>query len=196
MTEQSQEMRYQGLGVSEGVVIGQVVRLHDGAQPVYRRRISKAGVEAERQRFREALKLASRQLTSIKEFAEERLGRDHAYIFDAHLLMLEDEKLTADIEHQITDEQANAEWAVKVAGDRLLSLYPEIEDEYLRARGSDVEDVMQRLLTALSGVEDETHDLSDDAVIVAMPAIAVSVGVAGGGQGCRTKRGSGGEGEQ
>jgi hypothetical protein len=36
----------------------------------------------------------------------------------------------------------------------------------------------------------------DDAVIVAMPAIAVSVGVAGGGQGCRTKRGSGGEGEQ
>ena len=175
MTEESQEMRYQGLGVSEGVVIGQVVRLHDGAEPVYRRRISKAGVEAERQRFRDALKLASEQLTSIKEFAEARLGRDHAYIFDAHLLMLEDEKLTADIEYQITEEQANAEWAVKVAGDRLLSLYSEIEDEYLRARGSDVEDVMQRLLTALSGVEDEAQDLAEDAVIVAQDLLPSAV---------------------
>ena len=175
MTERSQEMRYQGLGVSEGVVIGQVVRLHDGTQPVYRRRINETGVEAERQRFRNALKLASQRLTAIKEFAEERLGREHAYIFDAHLLMLEDEKLTADIEHQITEEHANAEWAVKVAGDRLLSLYSEIEDEYLRARGSDVEDVMRRLLTALSGAEDETRDLSEDAVIVAQDLLPSAV---------------------
>lgn len=175
MTESSREIRYQGLGVSEGVVIGQVVRLHEGAQPVYRRRINKAGVEAERQRFRNALKLASEQLTSIKEFAEKRLGRDHAYIFDAHLLMLDDEKLTADIEYQITQEHANAEWAVKVAGDRLLSLYSEIEDEYLRARGSDVEDVIQRLLTALSGAEYETRGLAEDAVIVAQDLLPSAV---------------------
>lgn len=175
MTEQPQEIRCKGLGVSEGIVIGQVVRMHDGTQHVYRWRINDAGLESERQRFRAAVNLASRRVLSIKEYAEERLGRDHAYIFDAHLLMLEDEKLTGDIERQITEEHANAEWAVKVVGDRLLSLYSEIKDEYLRARGSDVEDVMQRLLVALSGAQDEPRDLSEDAVIVAQDLLPSAV---------------------
>ena len=68
-------------------------------------------------------------------------------------LLLEDEKLIGDIERHIIDEHANAEWAVKVVGDGLLQLYSEIKDDYLRERGSDIEDVMRRLLVALSGVE-------------------------------------------
>ncbi len=175
MTGQPQEIRCQGLGVSEGIVIGQVLRMHDDTQHVYRWRINDAGLESERQRFRAAVNLARRRVLSIKGYAEERLGRDHAYIFDAHLLMLEDYKLTGDIERQITEEHTNAEWAVKVVGDRLLSLYSEIKDEYLRARGSDVEDVMQHLLVALSGDQDETRDLSEDAVIVAQDLLPSAV---------------------
>lgn len=175
MTEQPQEIRRQGLGVSEGIVIGQVLRMHDGTQNVYRWRINNADLESERQRFRTAVNLASQRVLSIKAYAEERLGRDHAYIFDAHLLMLEDEKLSGDIERQITEEHSNAEWAVKVVGDRLLSLYSEIKDEYLRARGSDVEDVMQRLLVALSGAQDAPPDLSEDAVIVAQDLLPSAV---------------------
>ena len=167
MTAPAQEIRCQGVGVSEGVVIGQVMRLHDGTPQVYRWRISADGIEAERQRFRAAVQQARERVESIKQHAEDRLGKDHAYIFDAHLLMLDDEKLTGDIERQITSTHANAEWAVKVVGDRLLSLYSEIKDEYLRARVSDVEDVMQRLLLALSGAQGESRDLSEDAVIVA-----------------------------
>ncbi len=175
MTGQLEEIRCKGVGVSEGVVIGQVLRMHDGTQHVYRWRIEEAGLEAERQRFRSAVKLASRRVQSIKEYAEERLGKDHAYIFDAHLLMLEDEKLTGDIELQIAAEHANAEWAVKVVGDRLLSIYSEIKDEYLRARGSDVDDVIQRLLVALSGDQDKPRDLSADAVIVAQDLLPSAV---------------------
>jgi len=167
MTGTPQEVRYKGLGVSEGLVIGQVLRMHHGTQQVYLWRVSDAGLEAELLRFRAAVELASQRVRSIKEYAEERLGRDHAYIFDAHLLMLEDEKLTGDIERKITEEHVNAEWAVKVVGDRLISLYSEIKDEYLRARGSDVEDVMQRLLVSLRGDRSEPRELSEDAVIVA-----------------------------
>ena len=175
MTTQSPEIRCNGLGVSEGVVIGQVMRLHDGTPQVYRWQISEAGLEAELLRFRTAVNLARERVQVTKAFAEERLGTDHAYIFDAHLLMLDDVKLTGDIEREITAGHANAEWAVKVVGDRVISLYSEIKDDYLRARVSDVEDVMQRLLLALSGADDGTRDLSFDAVIVAQDLLPSAV---------------------
>ena len=175
MTQSAQEHRFQGLGVSEGIVIGQVLRMHDGTQRVYRWRIAPADVEAECQRFRAAVMLASRQVLAIKEQAEKRFGKDHAYIFDAHLLLLEDEKLIGDVERHITAEQVNAEWAVKVIGDRFLYLYSEIKDDYLRERGSDIEDVMRRLLVALSGVQSQNRDLSEDAVIVSQDLLPSAV---------------------
>ena len=174
MTEQ-QEIRFKGLGVSEGVVIGQVLRMHDTTEHVYHWRIEPADVEAECRRFRAAVDLAKQQVIGIKQQAEVRLGKEHAYIFDAHLLMLEDEKLTSDIEKEITDNKANAEWAVKVVGDRLLSLYSEIKDEYLRERGSDIEDVMQRLIMALGGRDQERPPLSEDAVIVSQDLLPSAV---------------------
>jgi phosphotransferase system enzyme I (PtsI) len=175
MTEPLRELRFRGLGVSEGIVIGQVLRMHDGSRHVYHWRINVADLEAERLRFRAAVELARQQVVAIKKQAEKRLGKDHAYIFDAHVLLLEDEKLISDIDRQITDEHANAEWAVEVIGDRLLSLYSEIKDEYLRERGSDIEDVMQRLLVALSGVEPQHRSLSEDAVIVAQDLLPSAV---------------------
>src|SRR5688572_15837089 len=134
--------------------------MHDGIQHVYHWKIDIDDVDEERRRFRAAVGLARRQVMAIKKQAEQRLGKDHAYIFDAHLLLLEDTKLTDDVERQITEHHANAEWAVKVVGDRLLSLYSEIKDEYLRERGSDIEDVMQRLLVALSGAVPQPRSLS------------------------------------
>jgi phosphotransferase system enzyme I (PtsI) len=167
MTEPLHELRCKGLGVSEGIVIGQVLRMHDGTQHVYRWRIDDADVAKEQQRLRAAVDLASQQVLTIKEQAEKRFGKDHAYIFDAHLLLLEDKKLIGDIERHIADSHTNAEWAVKVVGDTLLHLYSEIKDDYLRERGADIEDVMRRLLVALGVAQPRTHSLSEDAVIVA-----------------------------
>jgi phosphotransferase system enzyme I (PtsI) len=169
------EMQFPGLGVSEGIVIGQVLRMHDGTEHVYQWKIKPAEIDLERQRFRAAVRQASRRLLAIKEKAGERFGKEHAYLFDAHLLLLEDDKLIGDMERHITAELVNAEWAVKVVGDRLLYLYSEIRDEYLRERSSDVEDVMRRLLVALSGVESRNHDLSEDAVIVSRDLLPSAV---------------------
>jgi len=161
------ELHFKGLGVSEGLVIGRVVRLQDGARDVYRAEIKEADVVRERLRFRGAVAMARRQLQAIKTRAEKELGEGHAYIFDAHLLFLEDAKLTRDVENYIVQDHANAEWATKVVGDRLLSIYTQINDEYLRERGSDIEDVIQRLLANLSGEGRNYPTLSEGAVIVA-----------------------------
>jgi phosphotransferase system enzyme I (PtsI) len=163
------EQVWRGLSVSDGIVIGRVLRLNDGTRQVYRATLKEDEIERETRRLRAAVRLARRQLLAIKARAEKELGANQAYIFDAHLLMLEDRKLIDEIENFINQERANAEWAVKVVADRLLAVYSEIEDEYLRERGSDIEDVTQRLLLALSGGGEAAHarTLKEDAVIVA-----------------------------
>ncbi len=160
------ELRCKGLGISEGVVIGRVLRLQEGTREVYRAEIAEAELERERRRFRAAVRLSRRQLEAIKERAERELGRGHAYIFDAHLLFLQDAKLTRDVEDYIDRERCNADWAAKVVGDRLLSIYTQINDDYLRERGSDIEDVIQRLLANLTGEGPKYPNLLEDAVIV------------------------------
>ena len=172
---QPQEIRCLGLGVSEGIVIGQVLRMQDGTRPVYRWRIEPAELEAECRRFRNAVSVACQQVQTIKVQAEERFGKDHAYIFDAHLLLLEDEKLISDIERDIIEEHVNAEWAIKVVGDQLLYLYSEIKDDYLRERSSDIVDVMQRLLVALGGAPPPNPGLTGDAVIVAQELLPTAL---------------------
>jgi phosphotransferase system enzyme I (PtsI) len=159
--------RWSGLGVSDGVVVGRVLRLHGGTRQVYRATLAEADIEAEIARLHAAINLAYKQLLAIKSRAEKELGAGHAYIFDAHLLMLEDRKLLDEVESFIRSERANAEWAVKVTADRLLAIYAEIKDDYLRERGSDIEDVMQRILVALSGERPLHRTLTEDAVIVA-----------------------------
>jgi len=174
-TSATVELRCKGLGVSEGIVIGRVLRMQDGTRNVYRAQIEPGDIERERRRFRAAVRLSRRQLETIKERAEKELGRGHAYIFDAHLLFLEDAKLTRDVEDYIVRQRANAEWAAKVVGDRLLSIYTQINDDYLRERGSDIEDVIQRLLANLTGEGRKYRSLSEDAVIVSQDLLPSTV---------------------
>ncbi len=164
---QGREERWRGRGVSDGVVVGRVLRVFNGARQVYRAALDEAEVERETHRLRAAIRLARMQLLAVKGRAEQKLGAEHAYIFDAHLLMLEDRKLLGDVEGFIREERCNAEWAVKVVADRLLAVYEEIKDEYLRERGSDIEDVTQRILVALGGGRPNLRQLTEDAVIVA-----------------------------
>ena len=166
ITAKPQERYWQGLSVSEGLVIGRVLRIHRGTKHVYPARIEVGDVAKEINRFRDAVELAKSQLLAIKERAAKLLGQEHAYIFDAHLLMLEDRKLSDEIENYINLKRANAEWAVRVIGDRLLSVYAEIKDDYLRERGSDIEDVIHRVLEVLSGERPAYLDSVEDAVIV------------------------------
>jgi len=172
------EQHWHGVAVSEGLATGRVLRVHSGAHHIYRATLEEQEIERETRRLQAAVRLARRQMLTIKKRAERALGAEHAYIFDAHLLLLEDRKLLDEIESCIHLERVNAEWAVKVVADRLLAVYAEIKDDYLRERSSDIEDVMRRLLVALSGEYPPSQRLTQDAVIVAeelMPSAAAEL---------------------
>src|ERR1051325_2462685 len=166
ITEAAVEVRCQGLGVSPGIVVGQVLRMQDGTPQVSRWTIDATDLQDERQRFLKAAARAGQQLRNIRDQAQRRPGKEHAYIFDAHLLLLQDEKLLGGITEYMAAHRVNAQWAIKVVGDRLAAQYAEIKDEYLRERASDIEDVMQRLLAAMGEARPAGLTLAEGTVIV------------------------------
>ena len=162
------EQSWRGIPVSDGAAAGRVLRIHSGGRhSIFRAPLDTGELEREVRRYRAAVRLARRQLLALKKRAARTLGDEHAYIFDAHLLMLEDRKLNEDVEAVIRGEAVNSEWAVKVVTDRLLAVYDEIKDDYLRERSSDVADVTRRLLVALSGESMGGRRLTEDSVVVA-----------------------------
>jgi phosphotransferase system enzyme I (PtsI) len=164
------DVRVDGIGVSSGASVGRVLRLdqRDIASGL------PADVDAddpaeEIERLKLAVSRARKQVLALKERVATELGRGHAYFFEAHLLMLDDSELLADVERVIRTRRVKAEWAVKAVLDRMLVVYAAVKDDYLRERGSDIEDVARRVIRALAGrpATSGLARLQHDVVVVA-----------------------------
>jgi phosphoenolpyruvate-protein phosphotransferase (PTS system enzyme I) len=143
------EKIFQGSGVSPGVVLGQALKLDSHNRAILRIRVD--DVEAEARRFLNAIEASKEQLESLKSRMEEQIGKEHSIILDAHLLMLEDRTLHAEVLESIRKGHANAEWALTHATEKLVRAYESLEDEYFRERHSDIENIVERILLNLSG---------------------------------------------
>jgi phosphotransferase system enzyme I (PtsI) len=163
------DLKLHGLAASPGIAIGRALRLEErGRQQFYYIEVSPAKVRAEVARLREAFTEARNQLNRIKDRLETEIGRHHAYILDAHLLMLEDKALLAELEQYIRTRRINAEWAIRDITDRIASAYRQARDPYLCERASDIEDIAERLLTILSGhTRFKLSELNENVIIVA-----------------------------
>ncbi len=159
------EIVLRGLGISPGIGWGPAVHSPWRGRVIFRRRLAPQEIEPEVARFHRAVGIAREQLRVLRQRMEHALGKEHAYILDAHVLMLEDAGILGEIETLIRTNAVNAEWAVKLVTDRILAIYAEIKDDDLRERGSDIEDVANRLLRVLSG-DRSTCALPEGAVLV------------------------------
>jgi phosphotransferase system enzyme I (PtsI) len=152
LSERKPERIFQGNGVSSGIVLGQALKLDSHNRVILKIRIEDDRlVEEEVQRVMRAIQASKEQLEALKTRLEEKVGREHSFVLDVHLLMLEDKSLLAEIFANIRNHRANAEWAVRQATERILDAYESLEDEYFRDRRSDIEDVLERILFNLSG---------------------------------------------
>lgn len=153
--------------VSRGIAVGKVVCLHGQKRQFYRFILKDSEIENELLRFRSALQLAKSQLKKINEQKSEIARENKASIFDAHLLILEDNSLISKIENIIKDEKINAEWSVKFVTDTYIANHKIIADKHLSERYIDLEDVSDRLQTALGGDEKSNVHLEKNSIIVA-----------------------------
>jgi phosphotransferase system enzyme I (PtsI) len=179
LAKKAREERLEGIGVCQGIAIGAAFLVDDPRGRVLRAVLPKEEIETEIERFRQAVQMAQQQLEEARERLRAALGEEHAYILEAHLLMLQDRSFGRQVEQFIQENRANAEWAVRDVTNRLLEVYAQITDNYLRERGSDLEDVTHRLIKILSGTQ--TRDLSalaHDAILVAddlLPSVAAEL---------------------
>ncbi len=138
-----------GTPVSSGIAIGRVYLLERDKIHVAKRQVRDEHVEREVIRFKAAVKTASDELSRIKESIPDDEVRKHAFIIDAHLLMLQDEYFSGDVVEIIRKQHVNAEWALELVVSKFLSNFDKVEDPYLRERGQDLNHIYQRLLRTM-----------------------------------------------
>ncbi len=143
----------QGKGVSSGIAIGKVYLLERGRIHVEKYSIKEEQIEREISKFQNAIKSAVEELSSIKENIPDDDVRRHAFIIDAHILMLQDQYFLKEVVETIKSKKANAEWAMDIVVSKFASSFENVEDPYLRERGRDLDYVHQRLLRIMVNKE-------------------------------------------
>jgi phosphoenolpyruvate-protein phosphotransferase (PTS system enzyme I) len=162
-------MQLSGLGVSPGVGIGKALVLKRGSRDL-RFRVPAFLVDREVDRLMDAREKSREQIQQIKERISRSAGAEHAYLFDAQLLMLDDAMLIERAKTTIRNERLNAESALQRALDHISALFDQAQDTYLRERKGDVADVVGRLcmnLRAAGDPADLFRDIEGPLVLVA-----------------------------
>lgn len=154
----------QGISASPGIAIGPaIVIAADSFVPVKEKTDDP---QAETARFRQAVAQAGEELEKIRLSTIERLGEEKAEIFEAHQLVLEDPDLIDVIEEQIINDGIRAEYALHEAAQSFVTTLREMDNELLRERAADVEDVAGRIMNALRGRKGSTLAGIQEACII------------------------------
>ncbi len=149
-----------GIGVSRGIAIGEayvLVREQLSASQII---LPDSEINSEINRFKIALAQANKQLHDIKNKIAKDTPDDILVFIDTHLLMLEDPAFDEGTINNIKEHSCNAEWALQMQGERLVQVFDEMEDPYLRTRKDDVLHVVKRIQSALAGVEENNDNIS------------------------------------
>jgi phosphotransferase system enzyme I (PtsI) len=145
-----------GLAVARGIAIGRAVLVASSRLDVAHYFIEPSQVAAEINRVRDgrdAVMAEIRRLqTSIGHMGPKETPHELSALLDVHLMLLQDQELVAGVRHWIKDRLYNAEWALTSQLDVLARQFDEMEDEYLRERKADLEQITEKVLRAMRGV--------------------------------------------
>jgi len=147
-----------GTGVSDGIAIGKAFVLQRELPEIPEYAIPKDYIEEEVARFQRAVEVSRRQLMTIREHIPANAPPEATSFLDAHLLMLDDKMISMAPVDTIRGQQCNAEWAVKMQSDVLCAMFEQMDDQYLRNKKVDVNQVVQRILRNLLQKNYDEHE--------------------------------------
>ncbi len=166
-----------GLPVSRGVAIGRAVLVASSRVDVAHYFITPSQIPAELLRLRRARDRVCQEIERLKDGVTSDVPAELVALLDVHLMLLRDDLLAEATRHWIVERHYNAEWALSAQLEVLARQFDEMEDDYLRERKADVEQVAERLLGALAddagrsstGLNVESRDFAgeDPLVLVA-----------------------------
>ncbi len=164
---QKGEQVFRGIPVSGGVARGHVLILGKPSDEIPRYEVSESQVENEVNRLEKALVQTRHELIEVQHKVEAAMGAKDASIFDAHLLVLEDQTLIEEVTRLLRTQRINVEQAFFEIAEKYATALGAIEDDYLRERAVDMRDVTQRILDNLLGRKEVMlRDLKDPCIIV------------------------------
>ena len=140
-----------GQGAAHGYAIGRAVVMGATALEVAHYRISRESVAAEQFRLSAALDTARQEMLELAESLPDDAPRELGALLNVHGMLLSDPLLADEALSLIQDKLYNAEWALTTQGQLLGEQFAAMEDEYLRERGADVRQVIERVLHVLGG---------------------------------------------
>ncbi|ATH12470.1 phosphoenolpyruvate--protein phosphotransferase [Delftia acidovorans] len=141
-----------GLAVSRGIAIGRAVVVASSRMEVVHYFIRPDQVDAEIDRARSARNAVIDELRRLQDEMPQDAPGELDALLDVHLLLLQDEALAVAIKHWISDRLYNAEWALTTQLEVVSRQFDEMEDEYLRERKADLEQVVERILRYMKGM--------------------------------------------
>jgi phosphoenolpyruvate-protein phosphotransferase (PTS system enzyme I) len=154
-----------GIAVSSGIAIGRAVLVASGRADVAHYFVDGTQVGAELERVKDAKNAVVDELMRLQDGLALREAKDTsaeiAAMMDVHMMLLQDQSLQDGVMHWITERHYNAEWALVTQFEVLARQFDEMEDEYLRERKGDLEQVVERVLKVLQGKPSALPHIND-----------------------------------
>ena len=161
-------MILKGIPASSGIAIGKVFLFDARRFIVPMRKIKESDIPTEIVRFEEALIKTRTEIVDIQKKITKEMGTHHAEIFNAHLLVLEDRMLIEEVIDRLKKERKCVEHVFSMVMDKYIKAFAKMNDEYLKERISDIDDVGKRILKNLLGAKEKSlSDLKEKVIVVA-----------------------------
>lgn len=163
-----QESVFDGIPVSSGVCHGPVFVVGAKSFNIPRYSVSEGAVAGEIHRFKQALVKTREELRMIQRELCSKVETNEAGIFDAHLLVLEDQTIIDEVTRLVSEEFLNVEAAFDQITQKFTSALSAVDDNYLRERAADMRDVSDRIMGNLLGNRrsDLLSEITEPSIII------------------------------
>ncbi len=90
-------------------------------------------------------------MLTLKEKMSTQLTEDELAIYDAHVSIVEDPALIENTIQLIESKNVSAEYAVQAAAHEFMGMLASIDDDYIKSRVKDIDEVTTEIITNLQG---------------------------------------------
>lgn len=161
-------IKLKGIAAAAGIIVGPAYRVDKEEYNVPKSAIEESEIPLQIQLFEESLIQTRREILELQKRIGSELGQEEAQIFDAHLLVLEDRMLIEEVITRLKRERLNVAYIFSEVLKKYIEVFSKIEDEYLKERTADINDVGRRILRNLLGKKRrDLEDLKEKVVVVA-----------------------------
>ncbi len=162
------EVCLKGIGVSPGIAVCKSQLIAPPTDRAVPKSISKEEIPMEIARFEDALIATHDQIKHIQKQVAEVLGDEHASIFDAHILVVDDRTFIEDVIRTLKQDLVNVEPVLLSVANRYADMLSKVDDSYLSERAADIRDVTKRILANLAGETlDQIANIREECIVVA-----------------------------